>query len=142
MNYNFYILLSEDLWLIVVSWTVPHLHCCFSTARDETLCANWYHLRNLRNLKSIYGGVFYYDCRVKPATLLKVILLHGCLVRNHVKHHKYLSVLVIKIFGPFIWIMNLKHATRECTFSRICSGAEVVLRRCSSELVLLKILQY
>ena len=38
------------------------------------LCAIWYHLYNLKNLKNTDGGV-------KPATLLKVTLLHRCFSR-------------------------------------------------------------
>ena len=40
------------------------------------LCANWYHLYNLKNVKDTHGVVF-----LKPATSLKVTLLHGCFSR-------------------------------------------------------------
>ena len=36
----------------------------------EMLCAIWYHLYNLKNVKNTRGGM------LKPATLLKVTLLH------------------------------------------------------------------
>ena len=39
------------------------------------LCAIWYHWYNLKNVKSTHGGV------LKPVTLLKLTLLHGCLSR-------------------------------------------------------------
>ena len=38
----------------------------------------WYHLYNLKNMKKTHGGVLLL---VKPATLLKVTLLHGCFSR-------------------------------------------------------------
>ena len=41
-------------------------------------CAIWYHLYNLKNVKNTHGGVLLL---VKPATLLKVTLLHGCFLR-------------------------------------------------------------
>ena len=41
------------------------------------LCAIWYYLYNLRNVKNTYGGVLL----LKPATLLKVTVLHGCFSR-------------------------------------------------------------
>ena len=40
-------------------------------------CAIWHHLNNLKNVKSTHGGVL----SLKPATLLKLILLHGCFSR-------------------------------------------------------------
>ena len=40
------------------------------------LCAIWYHFYKLKNLKNTHGGVTF-----KPATLLKVALLHGCFSR-------------------------------------------------------------
>ena len=42
------------------------------------LCAIWYHMYNLKNVKNTHGGVLLL---VKPATLLKVTLLHGCFPR-------------------------------------------------------------
>ena len=42
------------------------------------LCAIWYHLYNLKNVKNTHGGVLLL---VKPATLLKVTLLRGCFSR-------------------------------------------------------------
>ena len=41
-------------------------------------CAIWYHLYNLKNVKNTHGGVLLL---AKPATLLKVTLLHGCFLR-------------------------------------------------------------
>ena len=43
----------------------------------ETLCAIWYHLYNLNNVKIIYGGVLLL-VKLKPANLLKVTLLGWC----------------------------------------------------------------
>ena len=40
-------------------------------------CAIWYHVYNLKNMKSTHGGVLLL-VKLKPATLLKVTLLHGC----------------------------------------------------------------
>ena len=40
-------------------------------------CAIWYYLYNLKNVKNTHGWVL----RLKPATLLKLILLHGCFSR-------------------------------------------------------------
>ena len=39
--------------------------------------AIWYHLHNLKNVENTHGGVL----PLKPATLLKVTLLHGCFSR-------------------------------------------------------------
>ena len=39
----------------------------------ETLCAIWYHLYNLRNMKNTHGGVLL--------LVLKIALLHGCFSR-------------------------------------------------------------
>ena len=41
------------------------------------LFAIWYHLYNLKNVKNIHEGVLL----LKPVTLLKVTLLHGCFSR-------------------------------------------------------------
>ena len=41
-------------------------------------CAIWYHLHNLKNVTNTHGGVLLLG---KPATLLKVTLLHGCFSR-------------------------------------------------------------
>ena len=39
----------------------------------------WYHLYDIRNSKSTYGGVLLLiSCRLEPATLIKVTFLHGC----------------------------------------------------------------
>ena len=42
-------------------------------------CAIWYYLYNLKNVKNIHGGVVL--ILEKPATLLKVTLLHSCFSR-------------------------------------------------------------
>ena len=42
------------------------------------LCAIWYNMYNLKNVKNTHGGVLLL---VKPATLLKVTLLRGCFSR-------------------------------------------------------------
>ena len=42
------------------------------------LYAIWYPLHNLKNMKDTHGGVLLL---VKPATLLKITLLHGCFSR-------------------------------------------------------------
>ena len=40
-------------------------------------CAIWYHLYNLKNVKNSHGGVLILTrFRLKPATLLKLTLLH------------------------------------------------------------------
>ena len=41
-------------------------------------CAIWYHLYNLKNVKSTHGGALLL---AKPVTLLKRTLLHGCFSR-------------------------------------------------------------
>ena len=43
-------------------------------------CAIWYYLCNLKNVKNTHGGVLLLG-NLKPATLLKVTLLHGCFSR-------------------------------------------------------------
>ena len=49
--------------------------------KNETLCAIWYHLHNLKSMKNILGRVLILVCRLKPVTLLKVTLPHGCFSR-------------------------------------------------------------
>ena len=51
----------------------------WSTCRQTNLmcCAIWYYLYNLKNVKNTYGWLL----RLKPATLLKLILLHRCFSR-------------------------------------------------------------
>ena len=45
-------------------------------------CAIWYYLYNLKNVKNTHGGVLLLvKLQAKPATLLKVTLLHGCFSR-------------------------------------------------------------
>ena len=50
---------------------------------NEMLCAIRYHLYNLKNVKNAHGGVLLSaKCRLmKPASLLKVTLLHECFSR-------------------------------------------------------------
>ena len=40
-------------------------------------CTIWYYLRNLKNVKNTHGGVLL-SVKLKPATLLKVTILHWC----------------------------------------------------------------
>ena len=59
------------------------------------LCAILYHLYSLNNVENTHGGV------LQPATLLKVILLHGCFSRflnctNGAKSHKATHILLVK----------------------------------------------
>ena len=44
---------------------------------NEMLCAIWYHLYNLKNLKNTHVK----NIQLQPATLLKVTLFHGCFLR-------------------------------------------------------------
>ena len=64
-------------------------------------CAIWYHLYNLKNVKNTHGRVLLLvKLQAKPATLLKVTLVHGCFSRflncrngaksrnaSHIDHH-------------------------------------------------------
>ena len=43
-------------------------------------CEIWYHLYNFKNVKNTHGGVLIL-VKLKPATLLKLILFHGCFSR-------------------------------------------------------------
>ena len=57
-------------------------------------CAIWYHLYNFKNVKNTPGGVLL-SAGFKPATLLKLTLLHECfhvftivqMVPNRAMHH-------------------------------------------------------
>ena len=69
------------------------------------LCAIWYHLYNLKNAKSTNGGVLLLvklKPKAKPATLLKVPLLHACF--SHFSNYTYgtKSRNAPHIFGAFI----------------------------------------
>ena len=45
----------------------------------EMLCAIWYHLYNLKNVKNTLGGMLLLvKLQAEPATLLKVTFLHVC----------------------------------------------------------------
>ena len=45
-------------------------------------CAIWYYLYDLKNLKNTHGEVLILvKLQAKPATLLKLALLHGCFSR-------------------------------------------------------------
>ena len=45
-------------------------------------CTIWYHLHSLKNMKNTHGGILLLvKLQAEPATLLKVILLHGCFLR-------------------------------------------------------------
>ena len=58
---------------------------CIKRLIDETnvmRCVISYHLGNLINVNDTHGGVLLLvNCRLQPATLLKVRLLHGCFSR-------------------------------------------------------------
>ena len=54
------------------------LEGCFSLKYIMTHCAILYHLYYLKNVKNTHGEVLLL---VKPATLLKITLLHGCFSR-------------------------------------------------------------
>ena len=50
--------------------------------RFVVLCAIWYHLYNLKNVKNIQGGaLILVQLQDQPATLLKLALLRGCFSR-------------------------------------------------------------
>ena len=59
------------------------------------LCAIWYHFYKLKNLKNTHGGVTF-----KPATLLKVALLHGCFSRFFKLYKWYQIVQSITYLCP------------------------------------------
>ena len=69
------------------------------------LCAIWYHLCNLKNVKKTHGGVL---CLVKlQAPALKVKLLHGCFLcflncTNGTKSRKA-SHMIIKLNKNFLF---------------------------------------
>ena len=44
------------------------------------LCAIWYHLYNVKNVKNTYGGVLLF-VKLQAASLLKVTLIQGCVSR-------------------------------------------------------------
>ena len=53
---------------------------CLKTSKIiVVLCAIWYHLQNLKNVKNTHGGLLLlvFILLLRPATLLKVMLLHG-----------------------------------------------------------------
>ena len=67
-------------------------------------CVIWYHLYNLKNVKNTQGEVLLF---VKPATLLKVSLLHGCFslflnCTNATKSLKASQMVINNINGIFI----------------------------------------
>ena len=66
------------------------------------LCAIWYHLYNLKNVKNIHEGV---RLLVKPATPLKVTLLRGCFSR----------------------FLNYKNGTKSCKASHML--ADIILAK-------------
>ena len=73
------------------------------------LCAIWYHLSNLKNVKNSHGGVLSPET-CKPATLLNLILLHGCSSRfvnctNVTKSGKVSHV----ILPPQVYLAYLDH---------------------------------
>ena len=75
-----------------------HLLSCPGNYEYVMLCAIWYHLYYLKNVKYTYGG--------KPATLLKVTLLHGCFscflnCTNGTKSRKESHMNIRKPFSVF-----------------------------------------
>ena len=61
------------------------------------LCATWYHLYNLKNMKNIHGRVLPL---VKPATLLKVTLIYECFLQflncaHGTKSHKVSQIDIL-----------------------------------------------
>ena len=79
------------------------------------LCAIWYHLHNLKNVKNTHGGVLLLVQlqAFKPATLLKVTLLHECFsrvlnctngtkLRQRTTYYHYYLVLCIRFCASFI----------------------------------------
>ena len=53
---------------------------CLKTSKIiVVLCAIWYHLYNLKNMKNTHGGLLLlvFVLLLRPATLLKVMLLNG-----------------------------------------------------------------
>ena len=54
------------------------------------LCAIWYHLYILKNVRNIHGGVLLLaKCRLQPAPFLKVTLFHGCFSRFFKLYKQY-----------------------------------------------------
>ena len=76
--------------------------------------AIWYHFYNLKNVKNTHAGVLISVkvAGLKPATLLKLTLLHGCFSRflnctngtksRNAPHIDYLSIIIIIIFFIFL----------------------------------------
>ena len=62
----------------------------------ETVCAIWYHLHNLKNVKNTHGGVLHLGVLQSPATLLKVTLLHECFSHCLKLHEWYQMAQSIK----------------------------------------------
>ena len=51
-------------------------------------CTIWYHSYNLKNVKKTHGVLLL----VKPTTLLKVTLLHGCFSLTFFKLRKWYQI--------------------------------------------------
>ena len=73
-------------------------------------CAVWYHLYKLKNVKNTHGGVSILvkleASSLKPATLLKLILVHGCFSRflscvDGTKSRNAPHILVSKVVYEF-----------------------------------------
>ena len=66
INHAFFMISkNEGIRNLLLTWTLTYV----------TLCAIWYHLYNLKNVKNTHRGVLLL---VNFAALLKVTLLHGC----------------------------------------------------------------
>ena len=85
-----------------------------------TLCAIWYHLYNLKNIKNTHGRLLLLvKLHVDSAILLKVALLHGCFLRflNGVNGAKSCKAFEIYAFQSIQFHFRLK-PTRSEIFNR------------------------
>ena len=81
------------------------------------LCAIWYNLHNLKNLKNTHGGMILLVKLLHPTTLLKVTLLYGCFslfktCANANKSHKasHMKHCIVKhknILDPDFWQIEM-----------------------------------
>ena len=81
----------------------------------ETVCAIWYHLHNLKNVKNTHGGVLHLGVLQSPATLLKVTLLHECFSHCLKLHEWYQMAQSIKYekWRKIPW---------KISFTQLCAG--------------------
>ena len=87
--------------------TYPFLHeRKVNHSPTQVICGVWYHLHNLKIVKNTHGGVLplVQLQAKKPATLLKVTLLHGCFSRflncangNKSRKASHFSCILIQI---------------------------------------------